>query len=79
MPGNDDEPATRADVRRLHEKLDEIRKDLHESYVTNADLALLRLDVAELKDWQTWLVRIVLGCVILALVGLVVTARVPQP
>lgn len=78
MPSPDEEPATRADIRRLHEKLDDIRKDLHESYVTNADLALLRFDVSELKEWQTWAIRIVLGAVILALLGLVLTARVPQ-
>lgn len=70
----DDGPATRDDVRRLHDKLDLLTRELHAQFVTHADLALLRGEVRDLRSWQAWVARLVIGAVILALVGLVVTA-----
>lgn len=80
MGGPDDEPATRADMRRVYESLGKLRddmQDMRQQFVTPVDLELVRIDVRELEDWQTWAMRLVLGAVILALVGLVLTAQVP--
>lgn len=77
LVGADSEPATKGDVRRLYDRLDKISDELHERFVTESDLALVRVSVGQLQEWQTWAMRIILGAVLIALVGLVVTAQVP--
>lgn len=75
LTGADTDPATKADVRRLYERLDKISDDLHDHFVKESDLALVRQSVQRLEDWQTWFVRIVLAAVIVAVMALVLTAN----
>lgn len=69
----DEQPATRSDVRRVHERLDTLTGMIHERFVTNADLHELAKRVDKLEGWQDWAARLVIGAVILALIGLIVT------
>ena len=64
----------------LGRRIDDVRATVHDmasklerDYVRSADLASLERRIASLEASQTWAVRLVMGLVIVALVGLVIT------
>lgn len=75
--GPDDEPATRADVRRVYDKIDALARDLRDEFATASDLANLAVNVGKLEAWQLWALRIIIGAVIVALLGVIISARYP--
>ena len=49
----------------------ELRDKLERDYVRSADLAQVERRLTAIESTQTWLVRLILGVVIVALLGLV--------
>lgn len=77
-----DSPLTQRDVQALRESLAKIdstmvtlQERMENTYVRKdvlePALKAVMEDVAEVREWQTWALRIVVGAVLLALVGAV--------
>lgn len=74
-----DDPDLRSDVRLLGYKFDQLDKkfdvltgELKNSYATRGEVADVKEDVAGIKSQLTWVVRLVLGAMIMAVVALVI-------
>lgn len=58
-------------VAELNKKFDELRVDLRNTYASKVELTEVRQDVAKLESQIGWGVKLILGLVIVAVVGLV--------
>lgn len=59
-------------VTELGKKVDEIRTDLKSTYASKEELKEVRQDVTDLKSSIGWVVKLALGLVITAIIGLVI-------
>lgn len=59
-------------VELLTQKFDEFTKEIKTTYASKTEIADLRDDVVGIKGNITWLLRLVLGLVVAAVVGLVI-------
>ena len=77
-----DSPLTQRDVQGLRESLEKLdrtmsvlQERMEATYVRkdvlDPALRALQEDVTEVREWQTWALRIVVGAVLLALLGAV--------
>lgn len=67
-------------VGELDKKLDRFFDEVKNSYASKGDLNGLKEDVNKLKDNLSWLIKLVIGAVVIALLGLVISkGYVPHP
>lgn len=67
-------------VGELDKKLDRFFDEVKNSYASKGELAGIKEDVVKLKDNLSWLIKLVIGAVVVALLGLVVSkGYVPHP
>lgn len=59
-------------VTDLNKKFDELRSDLRDKYATKDELKVVSAEVVKINGNITWLLRLVMGLVIAAVVGLVI-------
>lgn len=59
-------------IEGIHDSLQEIKTDLKESYPRKDSIDVIDKKVEELRDNQKWVVRIVVGAVLAAILGLVI-------
>lgn len=67
-------------VSELDKKLDRFFDEVKNNYASKNELVGVKEDVAKLKDNISWLIKLVIGAVVVALLGLVVSkGYVPHP
>lgn len=73
----------RGDFRLVNYKIDQLDKkfdELKANFATKAEVADVKDDVASIKSGIWWVVKLVLGAVIIAVIGLVMAkGGVPHP
>ena len=70
---NSDEQKTA--MKDLREEVKSLGKKIDDTYATRADLVETQKDVESLRSNISWFVKIVLGTVIVAILGLVIANR----
>ncbi|MBX9934577.1 MAG: hypothetical protein K2Y56_24180 [Methylobacterium sp.] len=58
-------------VEQLDKKFDTLTTELKNSYATKTELSVIRDDVTSLKNNVSWIVKLILGAVIMAVLGVV--------
>ena len=67
-------------VGELDKKLDRFFDEVKANYASKTELVGIKEDVAKLKDNLSWLIKLVIGAVVIALLGLVISkGYVPHP
>lgn len=59
-------------VGELTKKVDEIRSDLKNTFASKEELREVRQDVVEIKGHIGWIVKLALGLIVTAIIGLVI-------
>lgn len=62
-------------VRQNEKGIEKINETLERAYVSKAEFNSVKEDVNNLNDNVKWIVRLVLGSVIMALIGLVIVIK----
>lgn len=67
-------------VGSIDKKLDALAASLSNVYSTKAEMSVLKDDIDGLKSNQGWIIKLIVGAVIVAVLGLVIVkGQVPHP
>ncbi len=67
-------------IENLGQKFDAFTQELKSSYATKTDLSIIDDKVRKVQDNQSWVIKLIIGAVIIAVLGLVIVkGGVPHP
>ena len=67
-------------IEALSQKFDAFTQDLKSNYATKTDLSIVDEKVRKVQDNQGWVIKLIIGAVIVAVLGLVIArGGVPHP
>lgn len=73
----------REELTRIRQELTGLRSDLPDVYIPRREFEAskthMQQRVSDLENWQTWATRIILGAVLTAIVGAVLTGVIVSP
>ena len=67
-------------IENLGQKLDAFTLELKSNYATKTDLTIVDDKIRKVQDNQSWVIKLIVGAVIVAVLGLVIVkGGVPRP
>ena len=67
-------------IEALSQKFDAFTQELKSTYATKTDLSIVDEKVRKVQDNQGWVIKLIIGAVIVAILGLVIAkGGVPHP